>query len=179
VPPTAAGPVGGERFARDAPLKLERTERGYHRDRPAAVAHGTHCLVHGLTPDAIEEPVDAASDHAQDLFGPVGGVVEDFAGAQAPRRYSWLGGLATPSGRAPIAGAICTAALPTPSAAAVMSAVSPGWQQPPVDQALVGGPGADHQPSRPLEAGLVGHGGQAVRRRQCQLGEPAYTGRTR
>ena len=33
----------------------------------------------------------------------------------------------------------------------------------PVDQAIVGGPGADHQPGRLLEAGLVGHGGQAVR----------------
>ena len=46
--------VGGERFADDAPLELERTEWGYHRDRPAAVTYGTHCLVLGLATDAIE-----------------------------------------------------------------------------------------------------------------------------
>ena len=77
--------LGGERFARDPPLELERTERRDHRDRPAAVAHGTHCLFHRRTTDAIEEQVDAAGDNGQDLFDPVDGVVVDhFAGAQAP-----------------------------------------------------------------------------------------------
>ena len=48
-----------------------------------------------------------------------------------------------------------------------------GLQPPPVDQALVGGPAADHQPGRLGEAHLAGHGGQAIRRRQRQFGEPA------
>lgn len=79
---------------RDAALELERTEWGDHRDRPAAVAHGTHCLVPGLTTDAIEEQVDAAGDYGQDPFDPVGVVVvEGFAGAQAPQvlMVGWTG----------------------------------------------------------------------------------------
>ena len=37
----------------------------------------------------------------------------------------------------------------------------------------MGGPAADHQPGRVGEARLAGHGGQAVRRCQRQVGEPA------
>ena len=48
-----------------------------------------------------------------------------------------------------------------------------GLQSPPVGQAFMGGPAADHQPGRLRETRPAGHGGQAVRRRQRQFGEPA------
>ena len=152
---------------------MERTEWGDHRDRPAAIADGTHCLVHGLTTDAIEEQVDAAGDYGTDLFDPVGGVVvEDFAGAQAPQvlMVAWAGHAqgAGAHGRRDLHGGAAHA-----SRCGGDEHGFAGLQQPPVDQAIVGGPGADHQPGRLLEARLVGHGGQAVRRRQRQFGEPA------
>jgi hypothetical protein len=82
LPPAA----GGEGLSRDAPLEVERTEWWYHRDRPAAFAHRTHCLVLGLATHAIEKQVDTVGDCGQDLLDPVGGVVvEDFAGAQVPQ----------------------------------------------------------------------------------------------
>ena len=58
--------------ANDSPVMPRSSWRGPnwgdHRDRPAAIADGTHCLVHGLTTDAIEEQVDAAGDYGH---GPV------------------------------------------------------------------------------------------------------------
>jgi hypothetical protein len=55
-------PVCGERFARDAPLELERTEWGITEiarppSRTAPTAWST------LTTDAIDEQVDAAGDY--------------------------------------------------------------------------------------------------------------------
>ena len=84
-----------------------------------------------------------------------------------------MAGLATATTRAPTATAICTAALPTPPAASVMSTVWPGLQPPPVDQALMRGTGADHQRGRLGEARPDGHRGHPVRQRQRQFGEPA------
>ena len=48
-----------------------------------------------------------------------------------------------------------------------------GLKAPPIHQALIGGPTADHQRGRLLKARLAGHRGQTVRRRQRQFGEPA------
>jgi hypothetical protein len=72
-----------------------------------------------------------------------------------------------------MAAAICTAALPTPPGGGGDEHGLSSLQPPPVDQGLIGGPAADHQPGRLGEARLAGHGGQAVGRGQRQFGEPA------
>src|SRR5262249_36501505 len=122
--------VGGERFAGDAPLQRSGQALQDDGDHPAAVADRADGLVAGLAPGAVQQQVDAAGNRGAHLPGPAGGVVvERRAGAQA-RQVVMVARLAAPSGRAPRAAAICTAALPTPPAAAVMSTVWPACSRP-------------------------------------------------
>ena len=122
--------VGGERLAGDAALELGGSTLQDQEDRPAAVTDRAEGLVAGLAAGAVQQQVHAAGDGGTHLLGPADGVVvEDLAGAQVLQVVT-VGGLATPRGRAPMAAAICTAALPTPPGAAVMSTVSPGCSRP-------------------------------------------------
>jgi hypothetical protein len=111
-------------------------------------------LAAGLAAGAVQQQVHAAGNGGTHLLGPADGVVvEDLAGAQALQVVT-VGRAGHARGRAPMAAAICTAALPTPPAAAVVSTVCPGC-------------------SRLGETRLAGHGGEAVGRGQRQFSEPA------
>jgi hypothetical protein len=146
--------VGGERFAGDAALELGGSTLQDQEDRPAAVTDRAEGLAAGLAAGAVQQQVHAAGNGGTHLLGPADGVVvEDLAGAQALQVVT-VGRAGHARGRAPMAAAICTAALPTPPAAAVVSTVCPGC-------------------SRLGETRLAGHGGEAVGRGQRQFSEPA------
>src|SRR5690348_9624895 len=76
--------VGVERFAGDASSELVGSTD--QEDRPAAVAHRADGLIAGMAASSVEEDVDAAGNHGEQLLDPVVGVVvEHFAGAQVPQ----------------------------------------------------------------------------------------------
>src|SRR5205814_2441466 len=95
---------------------------------PSRTADG---LVACLATGAIQQHVDAARNRRTHLLNPVRGVIiEHLARAETPQILVVGGAGHAQGARAPWATAICTAALPTPPAAAVISTVSPACSRP-------------------------------------------------
>ena len=163
--------VGVERLAGDAPSQLVGSTD--EEDRPAALAHRADGLIAGMAASSVEEDVDAAGNHGEHLLDPVAGVVvEHFAGTQVPQVVALARAGHAQRARAHGPGDLHGGAAHAPGRGGDEHGLT-GLQLPPDDQSVPGGPSADHQPGRLLEAQPFGHAPQAVHVCQRVLGKPA------
>jgi hypothetical protein len=167
------GDVRGERPAGDAALKVPRSARQHYEDRPATVADRSDSMLRGVAACRVEQQIDAARNGGADPLDPVRSVVvEDLGGTEAAHVL-----VVVRAGHAQSPGAHGGRDLHGGAAHAARGGREEnglsGLQPTAVNQSLVCGRAADHQPCRLGKARPARHGGQLVRRGERQLGEPA------